>query len=148
MMICDEHRLNDSRRNNEPCVYCQRDALKLQIDDLRESLRIKVATVDGLENGIEEAGWKLDEKDRLNGELVEAKGNLMDFIGHVRTWASCQPTGKSIEESCLLILERYAEKRIGGVCGPTAPAPVICAVQTNCHGGTCGNLLPCDVHSR
>lgn len=22
----------------------------------------------------------------------------------------------------------------------------ICMVQTNCHGGKCGNLLPCDIH--
>lgn len=34
MMICDEHRLNDSRRNDEPCIYCQRNAL---IELLREA---------------------------------------------------------------------------------------------------------------
>jgi hypothetical protein len=38
-------------------------------------------------------------------------GNLLDFIGSVRLWASGQPTGKSIQESCTKILEKYAEKR-------------------------------------
>lgn len=80
------------------------------------------------ERNAKEWADKIQEKDRLNSELAEAKGNLLDFIGHVRVWAMGQPTGKSIQESCLRILEKYAIKRKCEKCGE---CPCMCAANAH-----------------
>lgn len=78
-MICHEHRTNDARRNDEPCVYCQRNTLLLQNDELGKQLSVQLGQIQALELKLErvradfkeledDANAKEKESNRLNGE--------------------------------------------------------------------------------
>jgi hypothetical protein len=79
---------------------------------------------------------KIEAANLQNRELAEAKGNLLDFVLSVRLWATGQPTGQSIKESCDRMLNHYAEKRKCEVV-----LPLLDGATT-----LCGNVKPCHMH--
>jgi hypothetical protein len=75
MRLCEIHRINDAMRNDEPCVYCQRDNLKLQIDIWK---RYYALLSEELESAIGMAwiyGW------RSTPEKIEAGRKLRMELG-------------------------------------------------------------------
>lgn len=56
----------------------ERDTLKLQLSELCEALRVKTATAENLEKGIEDAGFKLEQSNRLVDSLKNVVRELIE----------------------------------------------------------------------
>lgn len=64
-MICHNHRLKNPEWNEDPCVFCERDAALLQVRELCGPY----SSVDLAKKRFETMAAELKEKDRLNGAM-------------------------------------------------------------------------------